>query len=85
MSGYRPISGCRRCNGRLLEATETQEKEVKEHNAKVDAAVAQIRETGCRFAAPVRRATIHGPPRQAAEPIREDVRMALAIELAKPQ
>jgi hypothetical protein len=43
MSGYRPSQWVPQVQRRILEASETQEKEAKAHNAKVDAAVAPLK------------------------------------------
>src|SRR5262249_47058572 len=43
MSGYRPAQWVPQVQRKLSEATEAQEKAVKEHNGKVDAAVAGLK------------------------------------------
>ena len=43
MSGYRPAQWVPQVQRRVFEATETQEKEAKEHNAKVDAVIAAVK------------------------------------------
>src|SRR5207245_3374815 len=44
MSGYRPSQWVPQEQRRLLEATEAQEKEAREHNARVDAALGSLRQ-----------------------------------------
>src|SRR5262249_34052860 len=46
MSAYRPYQWVPQVQRRLLEATEAQEKAAKEHNTRVDATVAQLRQQG---------------------------------------
>ncbi len=83
MSGYRPAQWVPQVQRRLLEATAAQEKEAKDHNARLDAATAPLRkqlqelqrEYGDRLFA----------ERLAKLPaqIREDVRVALATPAPK--
>jgi hypothetical protein len=83
MSGYRPGQWVPQVQRRILEATESQEKEVKDHNAKVDAAVAalkkQLDEVRKQYADQVFADRLKALP----DAIREDVRIALATEAGK--
>lgn len=83
MSGYRPYQWVPQVQRRLLEATEAQEKEAKEHNGKVDAAVApmkkQLEALKTQFGEQLFKERLAKLP----DAIREDVRVALTIEPAK--
>ena len=83
MGAYRPQKWVPQVERRLLEATEVQEKEAKEHNAKVDAVVAplrkQIQELQKQFGERLFAERLAKLP----EAIREDVKAALATEAAK--
>src|SRR5262249_4634665 len=52
MSAYRPYQWVPQVQRRLPEATESQEKEANEHNAKVDAAVAELKKQADKLRRP---------------------------------
>jgi len=83
MSGYRPAQWIPQVQRKLLEATESQEKEAAAHNAKVDAAIAPIRKElealQKQFGDQLFAARLAKLP----EAIRDDVRTALDIEAGK--
>ena len=54
-------SGCRRCSGSLHEATAVQEKEAKEHNAKVDAEIAEVRKEWAKLKTKEKEPTASSP------------------------
>jgi hypothetical protein len=83
MSGYRPAQWVPQVQRRLLEATRSQEKEARDHNAKVDAAVAGLRR---RFGDMQRRfgeRLFEERLGKLPAAIRDDVRTALATLPAK--
>ncbi len=83
MSAYRPYQWVPQVQRRLLEATETQEKEAKEHNAKVDAAIAPLRQQLEDLKRSFGERLFTERLAKLPEAIREDVRTALATEAAK--
>jgi hypothetical protein len=83
MSAYRPAQWVPQVQRRLLEATEAQEKEAREHNAGVDAAVARLRRQAEELRRPFGDRLFAARLAKLPEPIREDVRAALATDPAK--
>ncbi len=83
MSGYRPAQWVPQVQRRLLEATAVQEKEAKDHNANVDAAIALLKKRAEELVR-VQTAKLfeHGLAKLPAV-IREDVRAAFIAEPAK--
>jgi hypothetical protein len=78
MSAYRPYQWVPQVQRRLLEATEAQEKEAKEQNAKVDTAVAHLRKQGDELRRQFAERLSADRLAKLPEAIREDVRAALA-------
>ena len=86
MSGYRPAQWVPQVQRRLLEASEAQEKEVNEANAKVDAAVARLEEAGRRADSSEYADKLFADRlAELPEAIREDVRAALAADAREAQ
>jgi hypothetical protein len=83
MGAYRPEKWVPQVERRLFEASAAQEKEAKEHNAKVDAAVAALKKEADalrrKFADRLFQERLAALPAQ----IRDDVRLALATAPAK--
>lgn len=83
MSGYRPNKWVPQAERRLLEASASQEKEAKEHNAKIDAAIAglkkQLQKVQQSFGDRLFDERLATLPAQ----IREDVRAAFATQPEK--
>jgi hypothetical protein len=79
MSAYRPYQWVPQAQRRLVEATEAQEKAAQENNAKIDTAVARLRNEinalNRQFAERLFAQRLAKLP----EPIREDVRAAVAL------
>jgi hypothetical protein len=83
MSAYRPYQWVPQVQRRLLEATEAEEKEAAAHNAKVDAAVAAVRKQLADLNHQFGERLFTERLAKLPEAIREDVRTALATEVAK--
>jgi hypothetical protein len=83
MSGYRPYQWVPQVERRRQEATEVQEKEANEHNAKIDAAIAPLRKQLTDFQQQYSERLFQERLAQLPEVIREDVRTALYAEAAK--
>ncbi|MBI3409104.1 MAG: PSD1 domain-containing protein [Planctomycetes bacterium] len=83
MSGYRPGQWVPQVQRRLLEATSSQEKEAKEHNAKIDGAVAGIKKQLAEVQKPFAERLFTDRLAKLPPQIREDVRAALAVPADK--
>jgi hypothetical protein len=83
MSAYRPYQWIPQAQRRLTEATEAQEKEAREHNAKIDAAVARLRNETKAVKQQFAERLFSEGLAKLPEPIREDVRVALTTAPAK--
>jgi mono/diheme cytochrome c family protein len=83
MSAYRPYQWVPQVQRRLLEATEAQQKEALEHNARVDAAVAAARKPLAELSATFAERLFAERLARLPEALREDVRAALVTEPAK--
>lgn len=83
MSGYRPTKWIPQAERRLFEASASQEKEAKEHNGKVDAAIAALRKQLDEFRQPLAEKLFGERLTKLPAQIREDVRVALAVDPAK--
>jgi hypothetical protein len=83
MSGYRPAQWIPQVQRKLLEATESQEKEAAAHNSKVDAAIVPIRKELAALQKQFGDQLFAARLAKLPEPIRDDVRAALDVEAAK--
>jgi hypothetical protein len=83
MSAYRPSQWVPQVQRRLLEATEAQQKEAQEYNAKVDGAVTPLRKQAGELTAQFAERLFADRLAKVPEPIREDVRQALAADPAR--
>jgi hypothetical protein len=83
MSGYRPAQWIPQVQRRLLEATEAQEKEAKEQNARVDATLMQLRKQSDELRRQFAERLFTQRLAKLPEPIREDVRVAVTTPLNK--
>jgi hypothetical protein len=77
MSAYRPYQWVPQVQRRLMEATEAQEREAKEHNARVDAAVARLRQQGEELRRRFAERLFADRLARLPAPIRDDVRAAV--------
>src|SRR5262249_12329993 len=83
MSAYRPYQWVPQVQRRLLEATEAQEKEANEQNAKIDAVITQLRKQNEEWQRQFGERLFAERLAKLPEAIREDVRSALATDPAK--
>jgi hypothetical protein len=83
MSAYRPYQWVPQEQRRLVEATEAQQKAAKAHNDEVDAALAKLRQQSDNLRRQSAESLFADRLAKLPEPIREDVRVALAT--APPQ
>src|SRR5207302_9290586 len=83
MSGYRPSQWVPQVQRRLQEATQAQEKEAQEHNAKVDAAVARVKKETAELNQQYGERHFQDRLAKLPEAIRDDVKAALATEPGK--
>ncbi len=83
MSGYRPAQWVPQVQRRLVEATAQQEKEAREHNAKLDAAIVPLKKELQALRKQYGERLFAERLAKLPAPIREDVRAALATAPAK--
>jgi hypothetical protein len=83
MSAYRPAQWVPQEQRRLLEGTEAQTKEIQEHNARIDAALAKLNQEGAAQIKQFGERLFDERLAKLPEPIREDVRAALAADPTK--
>jgi hypothetical protein len=83
MSAYRPYQWVPQVQRRLLEATAAQEQEAKEHNAKIDATIAQLRKKAEELQRQFGERLFAERLARLPEAIREDVRSAVTADPAK--
>jgi len=78
MSGYRPAQWVPQVQRRLLEATAAQEKEAAALNVRIDAEVTRLKKQGDELRRQLAERLFADQLAKLPEPIREDVRQALA-------
>jgi hypothetical protein len=83
MGAYRPGQWVPQVQRRLLEATAAQEAQAKEHNGKLDAAIAALRKEISELQTKFGQQRFDELLMKLPEAIRDDVRLALAAEPAK--
>jgi hypothetical protein len=83
MSAYRPSQWVPQVQRKLSEATEAQEKDAKEHNVTVDAAVNKLKRESADLTKEYGDRLIQDRLAKLPEAIREDVRVAVTTDQAK--
>jgi hypothetical protein len=82
MSGYRPADWVPQVERKLSESTAAQEAEAKEHNARIDAAVAALAGKAQSLQVTFKARLFSDRLAQVPEPVRDDTRKAIATDAA---